>query len=102
MFLQRRSANRKEYTLLLAVYPTAQEIAERNAEIERLFDRTRIAREAIIAACGGKWKKGTPGTSGKIDCPVCKQPGTLTYSRSGYNGHIHARCKTEGCVSWME
>ena len=21
---------------------------------------------------------------------------------AAYNGHVHARCKTEGCVSWME
>lgn len=26
----------------------------------------------------------------------------LAYSVSGYNGHIHARCHTVGCVSRME
>ena len=39
--------------------------------------------------------------SGEIPCPICKA-GTLRYSRSAYNGHVHASCSTEGCVRWME
>ena len=27
---------------------------------------------------------------------------TLQFSRSGYNGHIHAKCSTDKCVAWME
>jgi hypothetical protein len=38
---------------------------------------------------------------GSIRCPVCND-GKLRYSRSSYNGHIHARCQTIGCVEWME
>jgi len=39
--------------------------------------------------------------SGELDCPVCKT-GKLRYSRSSYNGHIHAACNTKDCVRWME
>lgn len=42
------------------------------------------------------------GVQGRIDCPVCGQKESLHYSIAGYNGHIHAACKTEGCVRWME
>lgn len=35
-----------------------------------------------------------------IECPVCK--GRLHLSQSAYNGHVHGKCETEGCVSWME
>jgi hypothetical protein len=39
--------------------------------------------------------------SGQMSCPVCNT-GTLRYSRDLSNGHVHARCSTEGCVAWME
>jgi hypothetical protein len=38
---------------------------------------------------------------GSMPCPVCKT-GTLRYSRAAYNGHVHGRCSTDGCVAWME
>lgn len=37
---------------------------------------------------------------GKTACPICS--GELRYSRAGYNGHVHAKCSTDGCVAWME
>lgn len=39
--------------------------------------------------------------SGVIPCPICKS-GKVNYSRAAYNGHVHARCSTAGCVAWME
>lgn len=78
--------------------PTEAELAARDEELRK----TLVARAAIVEACGGPWKKGKPSTGGTIDCPVCKAVKSLRYSRAGYNGHIHAACKTEGCVSWME
>jgi hypothetical protein len=39
--------------------------------------------------------------AGVMPCPVCKS-GTLRYSRSGYNGHVHAACSNCECVRWME
>ena len=86
----------------LAKYPTAEELAKRDAEFAKRFEGTMKAREAIVEACGGPWKKGKPGASGTIDCPVCNGVKTLRFSRAGYNGHVHASCKTADCVSWME
>jgi len=28
--------------------------------------------------------------------------GALHYSVASYNGHMHGRCETEGCVAWMQ
>jgi hypothetical protein len=60
------------------------------------FEKIVTARKAIID------KHGTAkGYSDKMQCPICKT-GTLLYSRAECNGHIHARCDTKDCVSWME
>lgn len=84
----------------LAVLPTLEEQAERERYFAVRFENIGKARQAIVAACGGPWKKGKPSILGAIACPMCN--GHLDYSRAGYNGHIHAKCKTKGCVSWME
>lgn len=81
---------------------TAEEIAARREYVAKRMEAIGIARQAIVEACGGPWKRGTPGSSGVIDCPVCDGKQCLRYSRAGYNGHIHARCGTKDCVSWME
>ncbi len=86
----------------LAQFPTAEELAAEDAEIEQRCQEIGKARQAIVAHLGGPWKKGTPGAIGRIDCPVCDGKQSLRFSRAGYNGHIHAHCSTEGCVSWME
>lgn len=82
--------------------PTAEQIAESDAEMKKIMEDMTKARAAIVAHCGGPWKKGLPGKSGTIACPVCNKPDVLRFSRASYNGHVHAACKTEGCVSWME
>lgn len=84
------------------VYPTAEEMEEKDLEIEDLFAKITKAREAIVEDCGGPWKRGTPASSGKINCPACGQTEALHYRRAGVNGHIHATCSTKGCVSWIE
>jgi hypothetical protein len=38
--------------------------------------------------------------SGTIECPLCQ--GELRFSISPSNGHMHAACKTEGCIKAME
>lgn len=85
-----------------AVYPTPEEIAAEEAEINARCEMLGKARQSIVSHLGGPWKRGTPGATGVIDCPVCGGGKTLHFSRSGYNGHIHAKCVTEDCVSWME
>lgn len=40
------------------------------------------------------------GSSGSIECPKCS--GSVNWTRASRNGHIHAECKTVGCVSVMQ
>jgi hypothetical protein len=84
-----------------AEYPTVEEMAAHEAEMQLRFSNTVIARAAIVELIG-EWKRGMPSVAGRVDCPVCKQSETLHFSRAGYNGHIHAKCKTDDCVGWME
>ena len=37
--------------------------------------------------------------SGHIECPKCKDE--LHFSVAKANGHIWAKCKTQGCLSWI-
>lgn len=85
----------------LMEFPTAEQLAEIENMMELHWQRTILARDAILLDIGTPWKKGSPGAQGEIDCPVCKT-GKLRYSQAGYNGHIHAACSTEDCVRWME
>ena len=82
--------------------PTPEEIANEEREIEARIENIGKARQAIVAHLGGPWKRGMPSAADVIDCPACGQAKALQFRRAGYNGHIHARCTTEGCVSWME
>ncbi len=80
---------------------TPEEVAETALFRQILEDMTK-ARAAIVAHLGGPWKRGMASASDCIDCPVCGQPESLVFSRSSRNGHIHAGCKTSGCVQWLE
>ena len=82
-------------------FPTAEEIAAEQAELKKHMEEVIKARDAIVEHLGGPWKKGMKGSAGAIPCPVCEK-GDLRFARFGYNGHIHAACSTNGCVSWME
>jgi hypothetical protein len=82
--------------------PTAEELAAEEREMNERVERIGKARAAIVATLGGPWKKGVTGSRGVIACPVCGKPEGLRFTRSGYNGHIHARCDTPDCCSWME
>lgn len=84
-----------------AAYPTPEEIEAEEKWLAERFANIGKAREAIVKACGGPWKRGNPSVGGKIKCPCCES-GTLAYSRAGYNGHIHAACDNAECVRWME
>ena len=76
-------------------YPTAEEMAEDDRRLDEL-----VAREVIIEECG-EWVRGR-SSEGYIDCPVCGGIEKLRYVRSGSHGEIHARCSSDGCVSWMD
>ena len=68
-------------------------------EADALFADVEKARAAIVAEAGPH-RRGVP-VAGTMPCPVCGEA-YLRWSRAASNGHIHARCTKEGCVSWME
>ena len=79
----------------LAEFPTREEVDAQNAAFSAYVDDflkwMPIAREAMLA---------TKSDGGCMDCPKCKQG--LRWAKDRGNGHIHAKCDTEGCLSWME
>lgn len=86
----------------LAEFHTKEEREQRKREMMARFAQIGTARAAIVEHLGGPWRDGhDSGKHGVIECPVCKS-GQLRFTRSGYNGHIHAGCTTPGCVAWIE
>jgi hypothetical protein len=78
--------------------PTAAEIAEDEAETERL-----IARMMAVGPTMAKIKKEHAGQnwSGVLPCPVCGKA-NLHVVHVAYNGHVRAKCETADCVNFME
>lgn len=82
-------------------FPTEAELDERERKLAETVVNMGKARQAIVEHIGPERKKQSLG--GRIDCPVCGNSSCLSFTYAGsYNGHIHARCSTAGCVSWME
>ena len=82
-------------TCALCVRRTPEEIEEREAYL-----RDRLAHMDTAFAMIRPFRQRGKTTTGVIECPKCK--GRLHYSVSGYNGHIHGKCETDGCLSWMQ
>jgi hypothetical protein len=84
-----------------ARFPTREEAeAEKRADdaaFERVMKASRAAHDDAKAKRFGKGQGGADS----VPCPVCEK-GRLYYRVASYNGHMHAKCETEGCVSWME
>ncbi len=96
-------------------FKTPQELDQEEAELKQhlkeSLERISIIRPAILKHA--KWpanistypiKRKSAG--GSFPCPVCKK-GTIHYTISNYNGHVHCVCRpidpTEHkCANWME
>ena len=80
----------------------SQAEAEKEAD-ERivLVERNTKARHAAKDDAKAKGYGKGHGGYGSITCPACGT-GTLRYSVASYNGHMHGKCSTQGCVAWME
>lgn len=66
-------------------------------------DIERYIKAAAAAAKDAKEKGFRIGLGGadSMPCPLgCG--GRLYYRVASCNGHLHAKCETPGCVSWME
>lgn len=82
-------------------FPTTEEVAATIARQDQSLRDMVTARAAIVEAIGPYKPRKSPDARGTLACPICTT-GTLGYRRAAYNGHVHARCSTEGCVAWME
>lgn len=70
---------------------------------EARYDEIDEAMSAMkkVGPVVAEWRKKPPrGKNETIKCPACG--GNLQLSQSSYNGHVHGKCWTVGCVSWME
>jgi hypothetical protein len=82
-------------------FPTREAAEVEAKELEDRADRVLKSIKAAHEDAKTKgFKKGSGGKS-SLPCPSgCG--GTLHYTVASYDGHMHAGCTTEGCVSWME
>lgn len=78
-------------------FPSEEEVQKELDEHERSVKKFTVA---LLAVNPIREKYKGKNWSGIIECPVCK--GKLHVSHAACNGHVHARCETEGCVAWME
>lgn len=82
---------------IMSVADAEKEADERIIIMNRGANARRAAHDDAKAKGLGKGHGGY----GSIPCPSgCG--GTLRYSVASYNGHMHGKCSTQGCVSWME
>ena len=82
--------------------PTDEEIAADRARIDARMEEMRregILLKPLLERIRRDHKKRSG--SGVDDCPCC-EGGKLSWSIAGYNGHIHMRCTTRGCVAFMQ
>lgn len=85
----------------LFALPTREE-AEADADKRMAsIERTDRAFSAARQDADSRGLKKGHGGAGSLPCPACNA-GTLRYSVASYNGHMHGRCSTDGCVSWMQ
>lgn len=87
-----------EMPCALRQVPTAEQIAQSEKEFDDAFARVKLG--LIVALTWRVKPKPLVDRSEIVECPSCK--GNLHLSQSSYNGHVHGKCETEGCISWME
>ena len=77
--------------------PTAKQVAAREAWRGDYLDRfTKISPDVIA------WRTKHKGKNYAESIPCAACGGVLSLSINANNGHVHGRCGTPGCVSWIE
>jgi len=80
---------------------THEEAVQEVKEIIISSDRMmKVCAAAHGDAISKGLKEGNGGRS-SMPCPT-ECGGTLHYTVASCNGHMHAQCSTQNCVSWME
>lgn len=79
-------------------FPSEEEIKKHHDMLTKHIVKTLGVRAAIEDKLKSEKRKHGVG---EIPCPACKT-GTVSFSKSSYNDHIHAHCSTKDCIFWME
>ena len=82
-------------------FPTREEAEALEDEHEKTIARFTIAVAAAHADAKAKGFKVGLGGADSLPCPL-ECGGRLYYRVASVNGHMHAKCETPNCVSWME
>jgi hypothetical protein len=69
---------------------------EERDEINRL-----AASVAVIGRAQARHAK-TGKNKGWMRCPLCKKKHSVRWTRSTNNGHVWAKCKTPGCIQFVQ
>jgi hypothetical protein len=77
--------------------PTKEEIAAHETWVK---EQQSVLFKVLTGIMPWRAKWSGKSHAETIECPACK--GRLHLRISGYNGHVHGRCETAGCVAWME
>jgi hypothetical protein len=84
--------------------PTPEQIAEDKRQTDEIMRKFMVAFSGKVREWrdANKWDRKNPkSATGKVPCEVCGK-GEIHLSMSAYNGHVHGKCTTDDCVSWME
>lgn len=98
IFATRDRKGQKEIPCAMIELPTQEQCDQAEADTKKAWDRTLLGLKVA-----GEWRvKGKPAQDRHEvrECPACK--GKLHLTQSSYNGHVHGKCETEKCISWME
>jgi nitrite reductase/ring-hydroxylating ferredoxin subunit len=85
-------------------YPTSDELAEDKKRTDAHIAKFMVAFTGKVREWreANKWDRRNPkGATGKVPCDSCGI-GEIYLSMASVNGHVHGKCTTLGCVSWME
>ena len=83
--------------------PLYQEPAREEVQADREDSERALVRTFAAIKVASEWRVKPKPSADRyevVECPICK--GWLHLNQSDYNGHVHGKCETEGCVSWME
>lgn len=81
-------------------FPSDEEAEKEARETEeRLYANAAARKVAKDDARAKGYARGHAG-QGEVICSRCG--GRLRYTVAAVNGHMHGKCSTKGCVSWME
>lgn len=83
-------------------FPSREQAEKEVSDSEAATSRTlSVLRSAHEHAKNNGLGKGHGG-AGSIPCPIPNCKGKIQYTVASYNGHMHGRCDSGNCVSWME